>query len=61
MKELQNQWDQVDDFTWLKSEPSPHWRVMSTSERIKDDIWREFVPGGPGLGLEQIFSAVSLY
>jgi len=55
-----NQWDQVDDFKWLKSEPSPHWSVLPPEQRIKDDVWKDVVPGGPGLGLDEILKAVAV-
>ncbi|KAJ4348502.1 uncharacterized protein N0V89_009878 [Didymosphaeria variabile] len=29
-----NQWDQIDDFKWLKAEPSPHWSILPESERV---------------------------
>lgn len=58
--ETQNQWDQVDDFKWLKSEPSPHWSVLPPEQRIKDSVWKDVVPGGPGLGLDEILKAVTV-
>lgn len=29
-----NQWDQVDDFGWLKVERSPNWSVLPEAERV---------------------------
>jgi len=58
--QTQNQWDQVDDFKWLKSEPSPHWSVLPPSQQIKDSVWKDVVPGGPGLGLDEILKAVTV-
>ncbi|KAI1609244.1 tubulin binding cofactor C-domain-containing protein [Exophiala viscosa] len=55
-----NQWDQVDDFKWLKAEPSPNWSAMPTEDNIPDDTWREIVPGGPGWHLNDILKAVKL-
>ncbi|KAM7204619.1 Tubulin binding cofactor C domain containing protein [Rhypophila sp. PSN 637] len=34
-----NQWDQVDDFKWLKSEHSPNWCIMPEEERISREVW----------------------
>lgn len=51
---IPNQYDQVDDFKWLKSEHSPNWRVLPTNERIARDVWEKIVPGGPQITLEQI-------
>lgn len=37
-----NQWDQVDDFKWIRvGEQSPNWRVLRDEERIGGDVWRE--------------------
>ncbi|KAL6252352.1 hypothetical protein RBB50_000070 [Rhinocladiella similis] len=55
-----NQWDQVDDFKWLKTEPSPNWSVLPAENIIPEETWREIVPGGPGWGLSDILRAVGL-
>ncbi|RYO85324.1 hypothetical protein DL766_008263 [Monosporascus sp. MC13-8B] len=49
-----NQWDQVDDFKWLKSEPSPNWSVLPEGERIPDAQWRDTVGGDPTPDAEDI-------
>ncbi|ROW07293.1 hypothetical protein VMCG_03867 [Cytospora schulzeri] len=50
-----NQWDQVDDFNWLKAEASPNWeRLSGGKEAIPEDFWTETVKGGPLLGTEDI-------
>ncbi|KAJ9148598.1 Tubulin-specific chaperone C [Pleurostoma richardsiae] len=55
-----NQWDQVDDFKWLKAEHSPHWQVLPKEERIPEDVWKHSVPGGPGLGVEDVLKVVGI-
>ncbi|KAL6705297.1 hypothetical protein ACN47E_007107 [Coniothyrium glycines] len=55
-----NLWDQIDDFKWLKAEPSPHFRIMPESERIREDVWRSVVQGGDGLEVEDILHAVGI-
>lgn len=55
-----NQWDQVDDFKWLKSEHSPNWNVLPESRRLQEDIWTKVVPGGPGVGLDDILKKVGI-
>ncbi|EXJ88883.1 hypothetical protein A1O3_01947 [Capronia epimyces CBS 606.96] len=55
-----NQWNQVDDFKWLKPEPSPHWSILPTEDRIPDETWREVVPGGPGWSVKDILKSVGL-
>jgi hypothetical protein len=56
----ENHWDQVDDFKWLKSEPSPHWSVLEESERIEERVWRDIVPGKPGIGVEDVLAAAKV-
>lgn len=46
-------WDQVDDFKWLKSEPSPHWSVMPASDRLDEEVWTKVVGPGSDVGVEQ--------
>jgi len=53
-------WDQVDDFKWLKAEPSPNWSILPADDIIQDDVWREVVPGEPGWSLDDILKAVGL-
>lgn len=45
-----NMWDQIDDFKWLKVEPSPNFRVMSVEERKGEEIWKRMVEGGKSDG-----------
>ena len=59
-KEIKNQWDQVDDFKWLKSEHSPNWSILPEEERVKESIWTEIVPGGPNTNSELILKAVGV-
>jgi tubulin-specific chaperone C len=57
---IQNQWDQVDDFKWLKSEHSPNWSALPEGQRIQEDIWTTVVPGGPGVGTEDILRKIGI-
>jgi tubulin-specific chaperone C len=59
-KDSKNLWDQVDDFKWLKSEPSPHWSVLPAEEKVPEETWREVVPGGPGWRVDDILKAVGV-
>ncbi|KAL9048554.1 MAG: hypothetical protein Q9162_007661 [Coniocarpon cinnabarinum] len=56
----ENKWDQVEDFKWLRSEPSPNWEVLPESQRVEARTWTELVPGGPDHGLEDILKAVGV-
>ncbi|KAI8627233.1 tubulin-specific chaperone C [Xylariaceae sp. FL1651] len=53
-----NQWDQVDDFKWLKSEASPNWRVLAEEERISNDVWENTVRGNASLSTNDILRQV---
>lgn len=57
---IRNQWDQVDDFKWLKAEHSPNWSILPEEQRLKQEIWTNVVPGGPGMGLEDIIKKIGL-
>lgn len=43
-----DQWDQVDDFKWLKSEPSPNWCVLPENKRIPETVWGDVLAGNGG-------------
>jgi hypothetical protein len=58
--ESNNQWDQVDDFKWLKMEHSPNWSILPEENRLGEDIWTDVVPGGPGVGLEDILRKIGI-
>lgn len=45
-----NQWDQVDDFKWLKTDHSPNWCILDEGERLPEAFWKQAVPGRPGQG-----------
>ena len=57
---VQNQWDQVDDFKWLKSEHSPNWSVLPEDSRLQEVVWTSVVPGGPGVGTEDILRKIGI-
>ncbi|KAH8880354.1 hypothetical protein GQ53DRAFT_788736 [Thozetella sp. PMI_491] len=56
----ENQWDQVDDFKWLKTAHSPNWSVLPEEDRLSEDIWRNTVPGGPGVSVDDILRKVGV-
>ena len=55
-----NQYDQVDDFKWLKAEHSPNWSLLAPEDVVPDHIWRDIVPGGPGHSLDDILRATGV-
>ncbi|KAL6913939.1 hypothetical protein ACHAPO_002389 [Fusarium lateritium] len=56
----ENQWDQVDDFKWLKAGHSPNWTTLSENERLGDDLWRSVVPGQPGVSVEEALKKLNI-
>jgi hypothetical protein len=52
-KPTENQWDQVDDFKWLKADHSPNWTTLSEEERLGAELWEKVVPGQPGVSVEE--------
>ncbi|KAH6859858.1 hypothetical protein AA0119_g4163 [Alternaria tenuissima] len=40
-----NQWNQIDDFKWLKAEPSPHFNILPAAERVSEEVWSRKIPG----------------
>lgn len=55
-----NQWNQVQDFKWLKSEPSPNWSILSNESIVPNEVWSTVVPGGPELSPDDILRAVGV-
>ncbi|KAG9229632.1 tubulin-specific chaperone-like protein c [Amylocarpus encephaloides] len=58
--ERTNQWDQVDDFKWLKAEHSPNWSILPESERLSEETWTTVMPGGPAYGLNDILRKIGI-
>ncbi|OPB36679.1 tubulin-specific chaperone c [Trichoderma guizhouense] len=59
-KSTENQWDQVDDFKWLKTTPSPNWTTLSEAQRLEEEVWTKIVPGQPGGSVEKILAKVGI-
>lgn len=55
-----NQWNQVDDFKWLKASESPNWRPMTEEERLSEEVWTKVVPGRPGADCKDTLTEVGL-
>ena len=36
-------WNQVDDFKWLRPEPSPNWRILTFDDdrAVDEENWKE--------------------
>jgi hypothetical protein len=59
-KSTENQWNQVDDFKWLKAVQSPNWNILSESQRLDENVWKEIVPGQPGTNVTETLSSIGL-
>ncbi|KAH0542356.1 hypothetical protein FGG08_003201 [Glutinoglossum americanum] len=57
---IENQWDRVDDFKWLKAEHSPNWSILPPENRIALRVWTDVVPGGSGVDLDGILNETVL-
>ncbi|KAI0127643.1 tubulin binding cofactor C [Xylariales sp. AK1849] len=55
-----NQWDQVDDFKWLKTEPSPNWNVLPEEKRLPEELWTKTVCGTVTLSTDDILRKVAV-
>lgn len=58
LSQTANQWDQIDDFKWLKAEPSPHFSILPEEQRVGEDVWKDKVSGGHEMSLGDVLKAV---
>lgn len=56
----EDRWSQVEDFKWIKTEPSPNWSLLDPNDAVPEEVWAEIVPGGPGWSLEDILQAIKV-
>lgn len=54
-----NLWDQVQDFNWLRAEPSPHWSVLPVEEREGVDWARLRGDAGDGGAVKEMVDRLS--
>ncbi|KAL3482443.1 tubulin binding cofactor C-domain-containing protein [Aspergillus californicus] len=54
-------WNLVEDFKWIKSEPSPNWSLLGQDAGVPEEVWAEIVPGGPCWSLDEILRAVNIH
>ena len=59
-QETENQWDQVDDFKWLKAGHSPNWTTLSSAQTLEEEIWKKVVPGQPGASVEESLQKIGI-
>lgn len=56
-----DRWNLVEDFKWIKSEPSPNWSLLGQDAGVPEEVWAEIVPGGPCWSLDEILRAVNIH
>ncbi|KAJ6000929.1 hypothetical protein N7481_001338 [Penicillium waksmanii] len=56
----QDHWNEVEDFKWIRPEPSRNWSLLGPGDVVPEEVWAEIVPGGPGWSLEDILHAIRL-
>ncbi|KAI8939718.1 hypothetical protein NX059_003468 [Plenodomus lindquistii] len=39
ISQVPNQWNQIDDFEWLKSGLSPNFSILEVDKRVDNDLW----------------------
>ncbi|KAF2743687.1 hypothetical protein M011DRAFT_217021 [Sporormia fimetaria CBS 119925] len=59
-KGVENRWDQIDDFKWLKAEPSPHFRVLAPGERVPDSVLMDAITSATEDSLEDRLRAAGV-
>ncbi|KAK1753086.1 tubulin binding cofactor C-domain-containing protein [Echria macrotheca] len=55
-----NQWDQVDDFKWLKADHSPNWSILPEEERLGAEAWNKTLQGEPHEAVEDILKKMGV-
>jgi hypothetical protein len=53
-------WDRVEDFKWIKPEPSPNWSILDPNNAAPETVWSEMVPGGPCWSVDDILRATKV-
>ncbi|OXV06043.1 hypothetical protein Egran_06188 [Elaphomyces granulatus] len=53
-------WDKVEDFKWIKPEPSPNWCLLDENNTVPEAVWAEMIPGGPSWSVEDILRATKV-
>ena len=59
-RRIDNRWSLVDDFKWLRSDPSPNWSIFEEPQRIKPQVWRDIVSGDLGTVTEDLLKVVDI-
>ncbi|KAL4779811.1 tubulin binding cofactor C-domain-containing protein [Aspergillus varians] len=58
--DAEDRWNLVEDFKWIKAEPSPNWSLLAQDAGVPEEVWTEIVPGGPCWSSDEILRAVNI-
>ncbi|PHH78959.1 hypothetical protein CDD82_2742 [Ophiocordyceps australis] len=56
----ENQWDQVDDFKWLKTGHSPNWSLLTKTQQLDNLVWIKMLQSPAGSSVQQTLSQIGL-
>lgn len=56
---IANQWNQIDDFKWLKSGPSPNFGELEDLKRVKGEVWKDKILTDE-VGLDEVLKLVGV-
>lgn len=56
----ENLWGRIDDFKWLRAEPSPNWSVLEDGQRVSEEVWRKVGIDGQKGKTEEVLAMVGL-
>lgn len=56
-----DRWSEVEDFKWLKSEPSPNWSLLDDASAVSEDVWSNIASGAPRWSLDDILKAARVF
>lgn len=59
-RRVENRFDQVDDFKWLKAERNPNWCVLDAEKRLGEEVWEKVIDGSTGLDRVGILNSVQV-
>jgi hypothetical protein len=59
-KSTENQWDQVNDFKWLKASHSPNWTILSDPQRLAPNFWENIVREQPVASVAETLKSIGV-
>lgn len=50
----------MEDFNWLKPEPSPNWSVLEDEKAVEDHVWGRILGDKRGMKLTEILECTGV-